>query len=205
MRTPFRLSRVTALVAPALATAVLGAGVLAAAPALAAKPGPDLPEVRTDVALQVTGAWSGRIAFGMRTTGVARAQRPLPLEMHLSRTACDMTGCMTTEIVVDPAAGVPGVARVAAGLSSAALQRTTVAATVRRVVNGSVVAQHPAMVVIEVRAKRSGAVVKRTTLTQGPAGEVLTVSRIATVRASVTLGDDTLAATGEITRTQIVD
>ena len=34
---------------------------------------------------------------------------------------------------------------------------------------------------------------------------VLTVSRIATVRASVLLGDDTLAATGEITRTQIVD
>ena len=73
------------------------------------------------------------------------------------------------------------------------------------VVNGSVVAQHPAMVVIEVRAKRSGAVVKRTTLTQGPAGEVLTVARIAAIRASVLLGDDTLAATGEIARTQIVD
>lgn len=189
----------------AFAAATLAAAMLAPVPALAAQPGPDLPEVRTEVSLQVTGAWAGRIAFGMRTTGVARAQRPLPLQMQLSRTSCDMTGCMTTEIVIDPAAGVPGVARVAAGLSSAALQRTTVAATVRRVVNGSVVAQHPAMVVVEVRAKRSGAVVKRTTLTQGPAGEVLTVARIATIRATVTLGDDTLAATGEITRTQIVD
>jgi hypothetical protein len=189
----------------AFAAATLAASVLAPVPALAAQPGPDLPEVRTDVALQVTGAWAGRISFGMRTTGVARAQRPLPLLMQLSRTACDMTGCMTTEIVIDPASGVPGVTRVAAGLSSAALQRTTVAATVRRVVNGNVVAQHPAMVVVEVRAKRSGDVVKRTTLTQGPAGEVLTVARIATIRATVTLGDDTLAATGELTRTQIVD
>jgi hypothetical protein len=145
------------------------------------------------------------MAFGMQTVGIARSQRPLPLEMQLSRTTCDIAGSMTTENIVDPAAGVPGVARVAAGLSSAALQRTTVAATVRRVINGSVVTQHPAMVVVEVRAKRSGAVIKRTTLTQDPDGEVLTVSRIATVQASVLLGDDTLAATGEITRTQIVD
>jgi hypothetical protein len=189
----------------ALIAATLGAGLTAPAPALAAKPGPDLPEVRTVVALQVKGEWSGRMAFGMQTVGIARSQRPLPLEMQLSRTTCDIAGCMTTEIIVDPAAGVPGVARVAAGLSSAALQRTTVAATVRRVINGSVVTQHPAMVVVEVRAKRSGAVIKRTTLTQDPDGEVLTVSRIATVQASVLLGDDTLAATGEITRTQIVD
>lgn len=203
MRTPLTLSRFTA---PAvLAAAVLGAGLLAPAPVLAAKAKPDLPEVRTGVTLQVTGEWSGRMAFGIHTTGTARAQRPMPLEMLLSRTACDMTGCMTTEIVVDSAAAVPGVARIASGLTSAALDRASVSVTVRRIMNGAVVAEHPAMVTVQVRAQRSGAVIKRTTLTQGPDGEVLTVSRIATVRASVLLGDDTLAATGEITRTQIVD
>jgi hypothetical protein len=189
----------------ALIAATLGAGVLAPAPALAAKPGPDLPEVRTTVALEVTGEWSGRMAFGTHTSGAARAQRPMPLEMLLSRTACDMAGCMTTEIVVDQAAAVPGVARIATGLSSAALDRASISVTVRRIINGSVIAEHPAMVTLQVRAKRTGAVIKRTTLTQGPGGEVLTMSRIATVRASVLLGDDTLAATGEITRTQIVD
>lgn len=202
MRTPLTLLRVTA---PALTAAVLGAGLLAPAPAVAAKAKPDLPEVRTSVTLEVTGEWSGRMAFGTHTSGTARAQRPQPLEMLLSRTACDMTGCMTTEIVVDPAAAVPGVARIASGLTSAALDRASVSVTVRRLMNGTVVAEHPAMVSVQVRAQRSGAVIKRTTLTQGPDGEVLTVSRIATVRASVVLGDDTLAATGEITRTQIVD
>ncbi len=202
MRTPLTLLRVTA---PALTAAVLGAGLLAPAPAVAAKAKPDLPEVRTSVTLEVTGEWSGRMAFGTHTSGTARAQRPQPLEMLLSRTACDMTGCMTTEIVVDPAAAVPGVARIASGLTSAALDRASVSVTVRRLMNGTVVAEHPAMVSVQVRAQRSGAVIKRTTLTQGPDGEVLTVSRIATVRASVVLGDDTLAATGEITRTQVVD
>ena len=189
----------------ALAAAVISASLLAPAPALAAKAKPDLPEVRTGVTLEVTGDWTGRMAFGTHTSGTARAQRPQPLEMLLSRTACDMTGCMTTEIVVDPAAAVPGVARIAAGLTSASLERASISVTVRRTMNGAVVAEHPAMVTVQVRAQRSGAVIKRTTLTQGPDGEVLTVSRIATVRASVLLGDDTLAATGEITRTQIVD
>ena len=203
MRTPLTLLRVTA---PAVLTAaVVGASLLAPAPALAVKAKPDLPEVRTGVTLEVTGEWSGRMAFGTHTSGTARAQRPMPLEMLLSRTACDMTGCMTTEIVVDPSAAVPGVARIASGLTSAALDRASISVTVRRIMNGTVVAEHPAMVTVQVRAQRSGAVIKRTTLTQGPEGEVLTVSRIATVRASVLLGDDTLAATGEITRTQIVD
>ena len=189
-----------------LSAAVLGAGLLAPAPALAAKPGPDLPEVRTTVALEVTGEWSGRMAFGLHSPGgQSRALRPLPLELDLSRSACDLTGCMTTEIVVDSAAAVPGVARIASGLTSAALDRASVSVTVRRIMNGAVVAEHPAMITVQVRAQRSGAVIKRTTLTQGPDGEVLTVSRIVTVRASVLLGDDTLAATGEIARTQIVD
>lgn len=203
MRTSLTLSRVTAPVI--LTAAVLGTSLLAPAPVLAAKAKPDLPEVRTGVTLEVTGEWSGRMAFGTQTSGTARAQRPLPLEMLLSRTACDMTGCMSTEIVVDSAAAVPGVARIASGLTSAALDRASVSVTVRRIMNGAVVAEHPAMITVQVRAQRSGAVIKRTTLTQGPDGEVLTVSRIATVRASVLLGDDTLAATGEIARTQIVD
>lgn len=190
-------------------TLALAAGVslalLAPAPAFAAKAKPDLPEVRTGVTLQVAGEWSGWMAFGTHTSGPARAQRPLPVEMLLARTACDITGCMTTEIVLDSSAAVPGVARIASGLTSAALDRASISVTVRRIMNGAVVAEHPAMVSVQVRAQRSGAVIKRTTLTQGPDGEVLTISRIATVRASVLLGDETLAATGEITRTQIVD
>ena len=71
----------------ALAAAAIGAGLLAPAPALAAKAKPDLPEVRTGVTLEVTGEWSGRMAFGTHTSGSARAQRPMPLEMLLSRTA----------------------------------------------------------------------------------------------------------------------
>lgn len=198
MRTPL-----PALAAAAAATACLP--LLAATAAAAATPRPDLPEIRTAVDLQVTGEWAGRIAFGMQTTGPARSQRPLPLEMLLSRTACDMTGCMTTQIVVEPAAAVPGVARVASGLTSASLDRASIAVTVRRIMNGAVVAEHPAMVTVQVRAQRSGALVKTTTLTQGPDGEVLTVSRSASVRATVLLGDDTLAATGEVVRSQIVD
>lgn len=198
MRTP--LPAVAATVA-----AIACLPLLAPTAAGAAAPRPDLPEVRTAVDLQVAGEWAGRIAFGTQVTGAARAQRPLPLEMLLSRTACDMTGCMTTQIVVEPAASVPAVARIASGLTSASLDRASIAVTVRRIMNGAVVAEHPAMLTVQVRAQRSGAVVKTTTLTQGPGGEVLTVSRSASVRATVLLGDDTLSATGEVVRSQIVD
>jgi len=189
-----------------LAAATLGAGLLAPAPVLAAKPGPDLPEVRTTVALEVTGEWSGRIGFGLHSPGgQSRALRPLPLELDLSRSACDLTGCMTTRLVLDSTASVPGMARISGSLTSAALMRSAIAVTVQRIVDGTVVNERPATLTLEVVARKAGPLVKRTTLTQGPDGEVLTVSRIATVRASVLLGDDTLTATGEITRTQIVD
>ena len=66
----------------ALAAAALGITLIAPAPALAAKPGPDLPEVRTTVALEVSGSWSGRIEFGLHSPGgQSRALRPLPLEL----------------------------------------------------------------------------------------------------------------------------
>jgi hypothetical protein len=190
----------------ALSAAVLGAGLLAPAPALAAKAKPDLPEIRTGVTLEVTGDWSGRLAFGLHSPGgQSRALRPLPLELDLSRSACDLTGCMTTRLVLDSTASVPGMARISGSLTSAALTRSVIAIRVQRIVDGTVVNERPATVTLEVIARKAGPLVKRTTLTQGPDGEVMSIARTAPMRATVMLADDTLTATGEITRTQIVD
>ncbi len=190
----------------ALSAAVLGAGLLAPATALAVKPGPDLPEVRTTVALEVSGSWSGRIGFGLHSPGgQSRALRPLPLELDLSRSACDLTGCMTTRLVLDSTASVPGMARISGSLTSAALMRSAIAVTVQRIVDGTVVNERPATLTLEVVARKAGPLVKRTTLTQGPDGEVLSIARTAPMRATVMLADDTLTATGEVSRTQIVD
>jgi hypothetical protein len=195
----------------ALSAAVLSAGLLAPAPALAAmdrkaQPKPDLPEIRTSVALAVTGEWSGRLAFGLHSPGgQLRALRPLPLELDLSRSACDLTGCMTTRLVLEPTASVPGMARISGSLTSAALMRSAIAVTVQRIVDGTVVNERPATLTLEVVARKAGPLVKRTTLTQGPDGEVLSIARTAPMRATVMLADDTLTATGEVSRVQIVD
>jgi hypothetical protein len=191
----------------ALATAaVLGAGLLAPAPALAAKAKPDLPEVRTSVTLEVSGSWSGRIGFGLHSPGgQSRALRPLPLELDLAKSACDLTGCMTTRLVLDPSGSVPAMARIAGSLTSAALMRSVIAIRVQRLVDGTVVNERPATLTLEVIARKAGPLVKRTTLTQGPDGEVLSIARTAPMRATVMLADDTLTATGEVSRVQIVD
>ncbi len=190
----------------ALTAVALGATLIAPAPALAAKARPDLPEVRTTVALAVSGTWSGRIGFGLHSPGgQSRALRPLPLELDLSKAACDLTGCMTTRLVLDPTASVPGMARISGSLTSAALTRSVIAIRVQRIVDGSVVNERPATVILEVSARKSGPLVKRTTLTQGPDGEVMSIARTAPMRATVVLADDTLTATGEVSRVQIVD
>lgn len=190
----------------ALAAAVLGAGLLAPAPALAAKAKPDLPEVRTGVTLDVTGEWSGRVAFGLHSPGgQARALRPLPLELDLAKSACDLTGCMTTRLVLDPSGSVPAMARIAGSLTSAALMRSVIAIRVQRIVDGTVVNERPATLTLEVIARKAGPLVKTTTLTQGPDGEVMSIARTAPMRATVMLADDTLTATGEVSRVQIVD
>jgi hypothetical protein len=190
----------------ALTAVALGAALVAPAPALAAKARPDLPEVRTTVALAVSGTWSGRIGFGLHSPGgQSRALRPLPLELDLSKAACDLTGCMTTRLVLDPTASVPGMARISGSLTSAALTRSVIAIRVQRIVDGSVVNERPATVILEVSARKSGPLVKRTTLTQGPDGEVMSIARTAPMRATVVLADDTLTATGEVSRVQIVD
>lgn len=166
---------------------------------------PDLPDVRRTVTVQVDGEWRGEITFGQLVSGPSRAMRPLPVAFHLEHSGCDLAGCLTTTIELAESAGVPSAARIASGLSSAALQPTMVGVVVRRSVGGLVLAEHDATLQVAVMAKRSGPVLRRTTLEQGPAGEVLTVARIAPVRATVVLGDDTLAATGELVRSQIVD
>lgn len=201
MRTPFL----------ALTAVALGAALLVPAPAFAAQggkaqPGPDLPEVRTSVSLEVSGSWSGRIAFGLHSPGgQSRALRPLPLQLDLSRSACDVTGCMTTRLVLDPSASVPTMARIAGSLTSAALTRSVIAIRVQRIVDGTVVNERPATVALEVSARKSGPLVKTTTLTQGPGGEVMSIARTAPMRATVMLSDDTLTGTGEVSRVQIVD
>ena len=190
----------------ALTAVALGAALVVPAPALAAKARPDLPEVRTTVALEVNGSWSGRIAFGLHSPGgQSRALRPLPLELDLSRSACDLTGCLTTRLVLNPTASVPGMARISGSLTSAALMRSAIAVTVQRIVDGTVVNERPATLTLEVVARKAGPLVKRTTLTQGPDGEVLSIARTAPMRATVMLADDTLTATGEVSRVQIVD
>lgn len=201
MRTPFLM----------LAAAALGAGLLAPAPALAAQDGkaqprPDLPEVRTTVSLDVSGTWSGRIAFGMHSPGgQSRALRPLPLELDLAKSACDLTGCMTTRLVLDAGASVPGMARISGGLTSAALTRSSIAVTVQRIVDGTVVNERPATITLQVGARKAGPLVKTTTLTQGPDGEVMSIARTAPMRATVMLADDTLTGAGEVSRVQMVD
>ena len=96
-------------------------------------------------------------------------------------------------------------ARISGSLTSAALMRSAIAVTVQRIVDGTVVNERPATLTLEVVARKAGPLVKRTTLTQGPDGEVLSIARTAPMRATVMLADDTLTATGEVSRVQIVD
>ncbi|MEY3732920.1 MAG: hypothetical protein RL347_279 [Actinomycetota bacterium] len=201
MRTPF-----LALTAVAIGAALLVPISASAAQDRKAQPGPDLPEVRTSVSLEVSGSWAGRIAFGLHSPGgQSRALRPLPLQLDLSKSACDLTGCMTTRLMLDPSASVPGMARISGGLTSAALTRSVIAIRVQRIVDGAVVNERPATVTLEVVARKAGPLVKTTTLTQGPDGEVMSIARTAPMRASVLLADDTLTGTGEVSRVQIVD
>lgn len=191
---------------PAVLAATLMTPMLWAGPAQAARTTePDLPDVRRTISLDVSGEWSGEITFGQLVTGPARAMRPLPVSMDLSHQGCDLAGCLTTTITLDESAGVPGAVRIASGLSSAALRSTVVGVVVRRSVGGLLLAEHDATLTISVMAKRSGPVIRRTTLEQGPAGEVLTVSRIAPMRATVTVEGESLSGTGELVRSQIVD
>jgi|GEM_PF-3133893 hypothetical protein len=191
---------------PAAVAAALIAPMLWASPAQAARTtAPDLPDVRRTVSLSVSGEWSGDIIFGQLVTGPSRAMRPMPVALALTHSGCDLAGCLTTTITLAESAGVPSATRIASGLSSAALKPTVVGVVVRRSVGGLVLAEHDATLTIAAMAKRSGPVIRRTTLEQGPTGEVLTVARIAPVRATITIDDQTLSGTGELVRSQIVD
>ena len=184
----------------------LMAPMLWATPAQAAgEVAPDRPEVRRTVTLQVSGDWSGEISFGQLVTGPGRAQRPLPVSMSLTHSSCDLAGCLATTMTLDESAGVPSAARIASGLSSAALQPSVVGVTVRRSVGGLVLAEYDATLTIAVMAKRSGPIIRRTTWEEGPDGERFALSRIAPVSATITMGDATLSGAGELVRSQIVD
>jgi hypothetical protein len=100
---------------------------------------------------------------------------------------------------------VPAMARIAGSLTSAALTRSVIAIRVQRIVDGIIVNERPATVALEVVARKAGPLVKTTTLTQGPDGEVMSIARTAPMRATVLLADDTLTGAGEVSRVQIVD
>lgn len=189
-----------ALIATALAPALL-----MAPSAMAAKSTPDLPDIHRTISLAASGDWSGTVSFGQQITGASRSLRPMPVQLDLTRSGCDIAGCLTTRIVLAEADGVPSSVRIASGLSSAALLPTVVGVVVRRYIGNLMIAEHPATMRISVTAKRSGPVIRRTTLVQGPSGEVLTVARLAPIRATITLGDDTMTGVGELARTQIVN
>lgn len=196
---PSRRTRSVLLLAAGLCLALL-----APSQALAAKALPDRPAVRAEVSLQVTGAWTGRVSFGTLTSGRTPTAQPLPLDLHLARTTCDVAGCWMTEILVLPTAGVPVASRISGRLARASVKRTTIAVIVRRSIHGRVVAEYASTVTMRVKVRRSGPVIRRTTLTQSPGAEVLTIARSAAASATVTMGDETLVATGEISRTRIV-
>jgi hypothetical protein len=191
----------------AIAIVVLGGVLLAPVPAQAAKERPDLPEVRTTVALEVTGAWSGRIAFGQHTPGgqVREATRPIPIEVDLTKSACDLTGCMTTRLVVDASADTSSTTRIPGTMRTATLVEASIPVTVQRIVDGEVVAEHEASISLGVQAYKVGRFIKVTTLTQDRGVEVLTITRKAAARATVSLAGETLTGAGEVSRVQIVD
>ena len=191
----------------AVAAVVLGTSLLAPTSAHAAKERPDLPEIRTTVALVVDGAWSGRITFGLHTPGgqVREATRPLPVEMDLERSACDITGCMTTRLVIEASADTSSTTRIPGTMRTATLVPSSVPVTVQRIVDGDVVAEHAASISLGVRAYKVGRFIKVTTLTQDRGTEVLTITRKAAMRATVSLAGETLTGAGEVSRLQIVD
>lgn len=177
------------------------------APLAAAAAPPVAPSVDRQVALEVSeGDWTGSLSFGLSTTGPegARVVRPAPMSLHLERQVCDLAGCVTTVIATDPSRPVPSAARIASSLSSAALGPVLVGVTVTRVVAGRAVAATPMALPVQVAVRKSGVVVRRTALVQSGDVEQMTITWIAPVRASITLADDTLVATGLAQKTRIV-
>ena len=191
----------------AVAAVALGAALLVPAPAQAAKARPDLPEIRTTVALTVSGTWSGRIAFGLHTPGgqARDSARSMPIEVDLRRSECDLTGCMTTRLVIDAATDTSSAIRIPGTMRTATLVPSSVPVTVQRIVDGDVVAEHGASISLGVRAYKVGRFIKVTTLTQDRGAEILTITRKAAVRATVSLAGETLTGSGQVSRVQIVD
>lgn len=196
-----------AVTAVALGTSLLAPSLLAPTSAQAARQRPDLPEIRTTVALVVDGTWSGRITFGLHTPGgqARETSRPLPVEMDLERSACDLTGCMTTRLVIDATTDTSSTTRIPGTMRTATLAPSSVPVTVQRIVDGDVVAEHSASISLGVRAYKVGRFIKVTTLTQDRGTEVLTITRKAAMRATVSLAGETLTGAGEVSRLQIVD
>ena len=199
------------LILPLLAAAPATATSVPATPqTLSRETRADLPEVRRSVDLTFASVdpngWSGQISFGLVTSGSgdARVVRPAPMTLHLQRRTCDMTGCVLTTMDLPDGASIPSAARIAAQVSSASLGPVVIGVVVRRTVDGTASLVQQGTVSISAVARRSGPVVRETRLVQSGDAEQMTITLSAPVRAVVSLGDDTLAATGTAAKVRIV-
>jgi hypothetical protein len=177
------------------------AALAASSPAQAAPaPAPTPIDVVRAVSVEVpdTGdptLWRGRIAFGTVVTGTAdrRVTRPADLQLDLSRTICDVAGCIRT-ILSSPEIPTPVHAKIANGLSSAGMGPVQVAIRVRRVIDDVVVSDRVITLTLHVSARRTGSVTTETrTWLDGRASRV-TVTTSTAMRAQVVLADETLPA-----------
>lgn len=137
--------------------------------------------------------WRGRIAFGTVVTGTAdrRVTRPADLQLDLSRTVCDVAGCIRT-ILSSPEIPTPVHATIANGLSSAGMGPVQVAVRAQREIDGAVVSDRVITLTVQVSARRTGSVTTETrTWLDGRASRV-TITTSALMRAQVVLADETL-------------
>ena len=188
----------------ALAALSLAAGAPAAA-AAPAEPGQVLRLVEVSLQGDDT-AWTGTISFGLLTSGPAQSRvvRPVPVAIDLTRTQCDMAGCVTTSIVTASSMASPSIARVARRLTSAALDPSAIAVTVRRSAGGTPVGEYLAVLPLSVKARKAGDLTRVTDLIQGPEGERFTVTERMPMRAWVTMAGETVQAGAVASRARTV-
>ncbi len=203
---PSRRPRAPRWALPALVALAVGAVVPNAA---AATPEPASGQVLRTVEVALHGedtAWTGTISFGLITSGPVggRVVRPVPVTVDLTRTQCDMAGCVSTSIQSAPGMASPSLARVARGLTSAALDPSAIAVTVRRTSGGAVIGEYLAVLPVAVKARRAGEMTRVTDLIQGPDGERFTVTERMPMRAWVTLAGDTMEAVAVASRARTV-
>lgn len=188
----------------ALAALLLGGAVPAGA-----APAPSAGQVLRVVEVSLLGeatAWTGTVSFGLLTSGSpeARVVRPVPVVVDLTRTQCDMAGCVTTSIVSAEGMASPSAARVSRRLTSAVLDPSAIAVTVRRTAGGALIGEYLSVLPLSVKARKAGEPTRVTDLIQGPEGERFTVTERMPMRAWVTMAGETVEAVAVASRARTV-